>query len=294
VRPSVIVIDSVQMVYKPDVPAAPGSVTQLRRCCADLVYLAKASGVAIVLVGHVTKEGQLAGPRLLEHLVDCVLSFEGDRYHSHRIVRSAKNRFGTTMEIGLFEMTGRGLREVPEGAGVPAAGGEEPRPGSVVSPVMTGTRCILVELQALTATGFLGAAKRKSSGLDSNRLAMLIAVLEQHGGLRLADRDVFASSVGGIKVNEPAADLALLLAIAGAHYRRSLDRATIAVGEVGLGGEVRSVPQLEQRVREAARLGYTKAIIPRLHASEKGLIAAVRGVELMQVRTVSQAIELLG
>jgi DNA repair protein RadA/Sms len=293
VRPAVIVIDSVQMIYKADVSASPGSVTQLRRCCADLVYLAKAGGVAIVLVGHVTKNGQIAGPRLLEHLVDCVLSFEGDRYHSHRIVRSAKNRFGTTLEIGLFEMTGRGLREVPEGAGVPAAGGAEPRPGSVVCPVMTGTRCILVELQALTATGFLGAAKRKSSGLDSNRLAMLIAVLEQHGGLRLADRDVFASSVGGIKVSEPASDLALLLAIAGAHYRRSLDRATVAIGEVGLGGEIRGVPQLEQRVREAARLGYARAVVPRLHPSEKGLAGTIKGVELIQASTVGKAIELL-
>jgi DNA repair protein RadA/Sms len=294
VKPAVIVIDSVQMIYKPDVSAAPGSVTQLRRCCSDLVYLAKAAGIAIVLVGHVTKEGNLAGPRLLEHLVDCVLSFEGDRYHSHRVVRSAKNRFGTTLEIGLFEMTSRGLREVPEGAGVPAAMGAEPRPGSVVCPVMTGTRCILVEVQALTATGFLGAAKRKSSGLDANRLAMLIAVLEQHGGLRLADRDVFASSVGGIRVNEPASDLALLLAIAGAHYRRSLDGVTAAVGEVGLGGEVRGVPQLEQRLRETARLGYKRIITPALHASERGVEKALKGVELLQVKTVGNAVELLG
>jgi DNA repair protein RadA/Sms len=294
VKPAAIVIDSVQMIYKPDVPAAPGSVTQLRRCCADLVYLAKAAGIAIVLVGHVTKEGNLAGPRLLEHLVDCVLSFEGDRYHSHRIVRSAKNRFGTTLEIGLFEMTSRGLREVPEGAGVPAALGAEPRPGSVVCPIMTGTRCMLVEVQALTATGFLGAAKRKSSGLDSNRLAMLIAVLEQHGGLRLADRDVFASSVGGIRVSEPASDLALLLAIAGAHYRRSLDGATAAVGEVGLGGEVRGVPQLEVRLREAARLGYKRIITPGLHASEQGMLKGLKGVEVVQVRTVGRAMEVLG
>ncbi|MEI7657848.1 MAG: DNA repair protein RadA [Phycisphaerae bacterium] len=294
VKPAVIVIDSVQMIYKPDVPAAPGSVTQLRRCCADLVYLAKAAGIAIVLVGHVTKEGNLAGPRLLEHLVDCVLSFEGDRYHSHRIVRSAKNRFGTTLEIGLFEMTSTGLREVPEGAGVPAALGADPRPGSVVCPIMTGTRCMLVEVQALTATGFLGAAKRKSSGLDSNRLAMLIAVLEQHGGLRLADRDVFASSVGGIRVNEPASDLALLLAIAGAHYRRSLDGATATVGEVGLGGEVRGVPQLEVRLREAARLGYKRIVTPVLHASERGIVKSLKGVELLQVKTVGKAIELLG
>jgi DNA repair protein RadA/Sms len=294
VKPAVIVIDSVQMIYKPDVPAAPGSVTQLRRCCADLVYLAKAAGIAIVLVGHVTKEGNLAGPRLLEHLVDCVLSFEGDRYHSHRIVRSAKNRFGTTLEIGLFEMTSTGLREVPEGAGVPAALSADPRPGSVVCPIMTGTRCMLVEVQALTATGFLGAAKRKSSGLDTNRLARLIAVLEQHGGLRLADRDVFASSVGGIRVGEPASDLALLLAIAGAHYRRSLDGATAVVGEVGLGGEVRGVPQLEVRLREAARLGYKRLVTPVLHASERGMVKSLRGVELLQVKTVGKAIELLG
>jgi len=265
----------------------------LRRCCADLVYLAKASSVAIVLVGHVTKEGTLAGPRLLEHLVDCVINFEGDRYHSHRVVRAVKNRYGTTLEIGLFEMSGTGLREVPEGAGVPAAA-NEPRPGSVVSPVLTGTRCILVELQALTATGFLGAAKRKSSGLDSSRLAMLIAVLEQHAGLRLADRDVFASSVGGIKVQEPASDLALLLAIAGAHYRKAVDPATVAIGEVGLGGEVRPVPQLEQRIRESVRLGYKRLITPPLHESEKSLLKALPAdVQIMQVRTIGKAIELL-
>jgi len=293
VAPAAIVIDSVQMIYKSDIPAAPGSVTQLRRCCADLVYLAKASGVAIVLVGHVTKDGQLAGPRLLEHLVDCVLSFEGDRYHSHRVVRAAKNRFGTTLEIGLFEMTQRGLREVPEGGGVPAASGEA-RPGSVVCPVMTGTRCLLVELQALTATGFLGAAKRKSSGLDTNRLAMVIAVLEQHAGLRLADRDVFASSVGGIKVAEPASDLALLLAIAGAHYRKGLSAGTAAVGEVGLGGEIRAVPQMEQRIREAARLGYKRVIVPPLHANERAMVRALKDVEVAEVKTVGRAVEQLG
>jgi len=286
-RPEVIIIDSVQMIYKSDISAAPGSVTQLRRCCADLVYLAKASGVAVVLVGHVTKEGTLAGPRLLEHLVDCVLSFEGDRYHSYRILRAAKNRYGTTLEIGLFEMTGQGLRQVPEGAGVPASS-QQPRAGSVVCPLLTGTRCIVLEVQALTATGFLGAAKRKSSGLDANRLAMLIAVLEQHGGLRLADRDVFASSVGGIKVHEPASDLALLLAIAGAHYRKSLDVATAAVGEVGLGGEVRSVPQLEQRIREAARLGYKRMIIPRLLARERDSLSGL--AELIEVKDVDAAI----
>ncbi len=290
VKPAVLVIDSVQMIYKPDVPAAPGSVTQIRRCCADLVYLAKLSGVAVVLVGHVTKEGTLAGPRLLEHLVDTVLSFEGDRYHAHRVVRSVKNRFGTTLEIGLFEMTGRGLREAPEGSGVAAVtGGGEPRPGSIVCPVMSGTRCFLVEVQALTATGFLGAAKRKSSGLDASRLAMLIAVLEQHAGLRLADRDVFASAVGGVRVVEPAADLAILLAIAGAHHRRALAPDTCVIGEVGLGGEVRAVPQIEQRVREASRLGYTRLIAPMAVGK-----AGVKGLTVAPVKNIDQAIAELG
>lgn len=293
VAPSVLVIDSVQMIYKADLDAAPGSVAQLRRCAAELVYLAKLSGIAVVLVGHVTKEGRLAGPRLLEHLVDAVLYFEGDRYHAHRILRGVKNRFGTTLEIGIFEMTGTGLTEVPGGLGVGVldgdSGAREAKVGAVVCPVMTGTRCVLVELQALTATGFIGAAKRKSSGLDSNRLAMLIAVLEQHAGLRLADRDVFASSVGGLRIAEPAADLPLLLAIAGAHHKRAIAPGTAAVGEVGLGGEVRSVTQLEQRLREASRLGFSRVLIP---ASQKAI--KVKSVQTVPVKTVSQAIEELG
>jgi DNA repair protein RadA/Sms len=217
--------------------------------------------MAIVLVGHVTKEGTLAGPKLLEHLVDAVLSFEGDRHHAHRVVRAIKNRFGTTLEVGLFEMTGSGLREVSDIAALldPNA---RPRPGSVVCPVMHGSRCLLVEVQALTATGILGAAKRKVSGIDANRLAMLIAVLEKHGGLRLADQDVFASAVGGLKVVEPAADLALCMAIAGAHLNRALPAGTAVVGEVGLGGEVRHVHQMEARVREALRLGYRRMLTP--------------------------------
>ena len=287
--PAVMVIDSVQMVYKADLDAFPGSLTQLRRCCAELVYLAKAAGVAVILVGHVTKDGQLAGPRMLEHLVDAVLYFEGDRHHAHRIVRAVKNRFGTTLELGLFEMTDRGLREAPDGVSVASLGAEAPpRPGTVVCPVLTGSRCLMVELQALTASGFLGAAKRKSSGLDANRLAMLIAVLEQHGGLRLADRDVFASAVGGVRVIEPAADLALLLAIAGAHARRSTPASSIALGEVGLAGEVRNVSRLEQRLRDAARLGAKVAIIP---ASRENI--SVPGLELMRVKTVNEAIGLL-
>lgn len=306
VSPSVLVIDSVQMVYKGDIEASPGSAAQLRRCCAELVYLAKLTGIAVVLVGHVTKDGQLAGPRLLEHLVDAVLYFEGDRYHAHRIVRGVKNRYGTTLEIGIFEMTGSGLREAPEGLGIAAShmdvgAGGKARVGSVVCPVMSGLRCVMVETQALTATGFLGAAKRKSSGLDPSRLAMLIAVLEQHAGMRLADRDIFASAVGGIRVVEPAADLALILAIAGAHLRKGLAANTAVVGEVGLGGEVRQVSSVEQRVREAARLGFRRIVIPASRGKRGaegggvgGELSRVKEIEMVSVRTVSQAIEELG
>lgn len=288
VAPAVMVVDSVQMIYRGDIDASPGSVAQLRRCCTDLVYLAKSAGVAVLLVGHVTKDGALAGPRLIEHLVDVVLQFEGDRHHAHRIVRGLKNRFGATQEVGIFEMLNEGLRESPEGAGVAAEG--EARPGSIVCPVLTGSRCVLVEVQALTATGFPGSTKRKASGVDSGRLAMLIAVLEQHAGLRLADRDVFASAVGGIRVNEPAADLALALAIAGAHLKRSLPAASAAMGEVGLGGEVRPVTQPEMRLREAARLGYTSVLIPKSPRTPP----APEGVRLTPVATIGEAVEALG
>ncbi len=287
VQPSVCVIDSIQMVYKSDLEASPGSVTQLRRVCTELVYLAKVSGMAIVLVGHVTKDGQLAGPKLLEHLVDAVLSFEGDRHHAHRVVRGVKNRFGATLEVGLFEMTGGGLVEVSNVASLRDPN-SQPQPGSVVCPAMHGTRCLLVEVQALTATGFLGAAKRKTSGLDANRLAMLIAVLEKHGGLRLADQDVFVSAVGGLKVAEPAADLALCLAIAGAHYNKAMPAGVAVLGEVGLGGEIRHVHQIEQRTREAVRLGYRTIILPASGPRNAGEPA-----EKIFVPTLSQALEQL-
>jgi DNA repair protein RadA/Sms len=291
VTPAVMVIDSIQMLFKNDLstPAAPGSMTQLRRCCADLVTLAKLSGLAIVMVGHLTKADQLAGPRLLEHLVDAVLSFEGDRYHAHRVVRGIKNRFGTTLEVGLFEMTGAGLRPVPHGGTVIDTASAS-RPGSVLAPVMHGTRALLVEIQALTATGFLGAAKRKCSGLDTNRLAMLIAVLEQHAGMRLADRDIFASSVGGLRIAEPAADLALLLAMAGAQLKRGLAPATGVVGEVGLGGEIRPVLHLDQRMLEGQRLGLKRLIVP----AGQSRASVPKGIQLLPVKTIDQAIEQLG
>jgi len=293
-RPAAVVIDSIQMVYKSDLDASPGSVAQLRRCCTELVYLAKGTGMAVLLVGHVTKEGQLAGPRLLEHLVDVVLYFEGDRYHAHRVVRSIKNRFGTTLEIGLFEMGGAGLIELPDGGSASAQewGG---RPGSVVCPVVSGSRCVLIEMQALTATGFPGSVKRKSSGIDANRLAMIIAVLEAHGGMRLYDRDIFASAVGGVRVTEPAADAALALAIAGAHASRALPAGTAALGEVGLGGELRSATQLEARAREAARLGYTRLLVPRgKRVSEVVRAAGVEPIEISEIGRAIEELEIVG
>lgn len=286
-KPDVIVIDSIQMVYKGDLPAAPGSVTQLRSCCLELVYHAKLSGAAMLLVGHVTKQGALAGPRLLEHMVDTVLYFEGDRYHSYRVVRGIKNRFGTTLEVGLFEMGDGGLREVADGRGLQAAE-YQARPGSVVCPVLHGSRCLLVEMQALTATGFLGSAKRKVSGLDGSRLAMLIAVLEKHAEMRLADQDIFASAVGGMKVAEPASDVALALAIAGSFMNRRLEAGVCAVGEIGLGGEVRHIQQMDQRLREAARLGFTRILAPPTPAKPP------KGTELVAIRTLGQALEHLG
>ncbi len=283
-NPAAVVIDSVQMIYKGDLPAAPGSVTQLRTCTLELVYHAKAAGHALLLVGHVTKSGNLAGPKLLEHMVDAVLAFEGDRYHAHRVVRAVKNRFGNTLEVGLFEMTGTGLAEVTDAGGL-LAKEHAPRPGSVVCPVLSGSRCLLVEIQALTATGFLGSAKRKATGLDSNRLAMLIAVLEKRAELRLADQDVFTSSVGGLKIAEPAADLPLALAIAGAHLNRSLPEKTAAVGEIGLGGEVRHVQQLERRLAEAQRLGFSRVLVP------KGSKLKVEGLDTHPVDSLDQAIQ---
>lgn len=287
VQPAVVIVDSIQMIYKPDLPAAPGSVTQLRDCCMDLVYLAKSSGVAILLVGHVTKAGTLAGPKIVEHIVDTVVYFEGDRFHSHRIVRCVKNRFGSTHEVGLFEMTGEGLREVtdPGNLFVEHYGPQGPPSGSVITVAMQGSRVLLVEVQALTASSVIGAAKRKTSGMSADRVAMIMAVLEKRAELRLAADDVFVNIAGGVKVVEPAIDLAIALAIASAHLNRPLSAGTLAVGELGLGGEIRSVPQLELRLREASRLGLGNAIVPQMG----GHIPKLGGMALHEVRRISQA-----
>lgn len=287
VQPSVVIIDSIQMIYKPDLPAAPGSVTQLRDCCMELVYLAKASGIAIIFVGHVTKAGTLAGPKIIEHIVDTVIYFEGDRFHSHRIVRCIKNRFGSTHEVGLFEMTGSGLREVtdPGNLFVEQYGPGGQPSGSVITAAMQGSRVLLVEVQALTASSVIGAAKRKTSGVSSDRVAMIIAVLEKRAEMRLAADDVFINIAGGVKVVEPAIDLAIALAIASAHMNRPLATGTLAIGELGLGGEIRSVPQLESRLREASRLGLGHGIVPHMG----GNVPKLGGMALHEVRRLSQA-----
>ena len=287
VQPSVVIVDSIQMIYKPALPAAPGSVTQLRDCCMDLVYLAKASGIAVVLVGHITKAGTLAGPKMIEHIVDTVVYFEGDRFHSHRIVRCFKNRFGSTHEVGLFEMTGGGLREVtdPGNLFVEHYGPGGPPSGSVITAAMQGSRVLLIEVQALTASSVIGAAKRKTSGVSADRVAMIMAVLEKRAELRLAADDVFVNIAGGVKIVEPAIDLAIALAIASAHQNRPFSAGTLAVGELGLGGEVRSVPQLELRLREASRLGLGHAIVPHMGSN----VPKLGGMALHEVRRLSQA-----
>ncbi|MDA1008080.1 MAG: DNA repair protein RadA [Planctomycetota bacterium] len=286
IKPTVMVVDSIQLVHRADIDALPGSVTQLRRSCLELVQFAKATGIVVVLVGHVTKDGDLAGPRMLEHMVDCVLGFEGDRHHAYRVVRAVKNRFGSTHEIGIFEMTNTGLAEVEEGR---FDAESTSRPGVVIVPTLAGSRCLMAEVQALAAGGFLGNAKRKSSGIDPGRLTMMIAVLEKHAGLRLGDQDLFASAGGGIRIVEPAADLAVGLAVASAFLGRSLPASCAVLGEVALSGEIRPVRFIEQRLAEAARRGCRRAIVP-----SKGMTGiAPKGLELLKASNIYEAVGFL-
>ncbi|HUO06800.1 MAG TPA: DNA repair protein RadA [Phycisphaerae bacterium] len=290
-RPALAVIDSVQMIYNPANPSAPGSVSQLRDCCTELVYLAKAAGTAVCLVGHVTKEGLLAGPKLVEHIVDTVLYFEGDTHHDHRIVRAAKNRFGTTLEIGLFRMTGAGLEPIDDASTLLLEPHDEgtKTAGSVITAALQGSRVLMVEVQALTTDAMLGTAKRKVSGADSSRVAMIIAVLEKRAGLRLVDKDVFVNVVGGIKLSDPSADAAIALAIASAHMNRPMMPSALVLGELGLLGEFRTVNQIQQRITESQRLGFAHAIIPaRTKLPPKGTMRA------HLIKRIDQAIELLG
>jgi DNA repair protein RadA/Sms len=285
-RPDVAVVDSIQTVYTDVLQSAPGSVAQVRECAAQLTRFAKTSGTALLLVGHVTKEGAIAGPRVLEHMVDSVLYFEGDTHSSFRLVRAIKNRFGAVNELGVFAMTDRGLREVtnPSALFLSQHGGEVA--GSCVLVTQEGTRPLLVEIQALVDESHAPNPRRLTVGLEQNRLAMLLAVLHRHAGIVAFDQDVFVNAVGGVKIDEPAADLAILLAIVSSLRSKPLPAKLVVFGEVGLAGEVRPVQRGQERLREAAKLGFTHALIPRANQPK----AAIDGLEVLAVDRVDEAV----
>jgi DNA repair protein RadA/Sms len=285
-KPRYLVIDSIQTVHDPEIGSAPGTVSQVRSCCARLMRLAKSSHVTVFIVGHVTKEGTIAGPRVLEHMVDVVLYFEGDRFQSYRILRGVKNRFGSTDEIGLFEMGDGGLREVSGASELFLAERSDRGPGSVVVAVIEGTRPVLVEVQALVSRSYLTAPRRTTTGVDYNRAMMILAVLEKRCGLRMGDKDVFINVAGGLKVAEPAVDLGIAVALASSYKDRPVDPELVVAGEVGLAGEVRTVHQLDRRVKEADRMGFRRALIPL-----GGRESAKNGLELLPVQTVREATE---
>ncbi len=286
-RPDVLVIDSIQTMYSQDLESAPGSVTQVRESAARLVRYAKESGCAVFLVGHVTKEGGIAGPRVLEHMVDAVLYFEGESGSRFRVLRAFKNRFGAVNELGVFAMGDRGLKEVPNPSAIFLSGNENPTPGSIVMVTREGTRPLLVEVQALVDQSPLANPRRVTLGLEQNRLAMLLAVLHKHGGIALYDQDVFVNVVGGIRVQETAADLPVLLAVLSSFRNRPLPLRTVAFGEVGLGGEIRPVPNGEERLREAIHHGFKRIIMPKANAPKK----TAAGVEVIAVERLVEAID---
>ena len=290
-QPAVAVIDSIQTVYSDQLTSAPGSVAQVRECAAHLTRWAKAGGGALVLVGHVTKDGQLAGPRVLEHMVDTVLYFEGDTHSSFRLIRAIKNRFGAVNEIGVFAMTEQGLKGVSNPSAIFLSQHAEPVPGSCVLVTLEGTRPMLVEIQALVDSGGI-SPRRLSVGLERDRLAMLLAVLHRHGGVATGDQDVFVNAVGGVRISEPAADLAVLLAITSSLRGKPLPKGFIAFGEVGLAGEVRPAPRGQERLREAAKLGFSVAVVPKANAPRKP-DRALEGLTIHAVERVDEAIALV-
>jgi DNA repair protein RadA/Sms len=290
-QPAFVVIDSIQTLYSDALTSAPGSVAQVRECAAQLTRAAKARGIAVVLVGHVTKEGALAGPRVLEHIVDSVLYFEGDTHSSFRLVRAIKNRFGAVNEIGVFAMTERGLKGVANPSAIFLSTHGQPVPGSCVLVTLEGTRPLLVEIQALVDSGG-PSPRRLSVGLDRDRLAMLLAVLHRHAGVACLDQDVFVNAVGGVRISEPAADLAVLLAITGSLRGKALPRGFFAFGEVGLAGEVRPAPRGQERLKEAAKLGFSVALVPKANAP-KASARAIEGLTIHAVERVEEAVEIV-
>ncbi|MBI1798357.1 MAG: DNA repair protein RadA [Candidatus Eisenbacteria bacterium] len=287
VRPAVMIVDSIQTLSRADLEGGPGTVSQVRECALALLHFAKASGAAVFLVGHVTKDGAVAGPRVLEHMVDAVLYLEGERYQHYRVLRAAKNRFGSTHELGVFEMTGNGMIEVPNPSAAFLSDSARVEPGTAVVASLEGTRPLLVEVQALVSTSFYGTPQRVTSGFDSRRLAVLLAVLERRVGLRLGRHDVFVTVTGGLTLDEPGTDLGVALAIASSFKSRPVLQGTVAIGEVSLSGELRRVPRVDARVREAAQVGFTRAGVPLAQAGEaEGL-----GLEVLALATLRQAVE---
>ena len=286
-QPAVCVIDSIQTVYSDQLASAPGSVAQVRECAAQLTRIAKGSGTTIILVGHVTKEGALAGPRVLEHIVDTVLYFEGDTHSSFRLVRAIKNRFGAVNEIGVFAMTEKGLKGVANPSAIFLSTHGDPVPGSCVLVTLEGTRPLLVEIQALVDSGG-PSPRRLSVGIERDRLAMMLAVLHRHAGIASYDQDVFVNAVGGVRISEPAADLAVMLAIQSSLRGKALPRGFIAFGEVGLAGEVRPAPRGQERLREAAKLGFSVAVVPKANAPKK----PIEGLTVHAVERIEEAIDL--
>jgi DNA repair protein RadA/Sms len=288
-NPGLLIVDSIQTVYVEEITSAAGSVSQVRDCTARLMQWAKPKGVPVLITGHVTKEGTIAGPRVLEHMVDAVLYLEGDRFHQYRILRAVKNRFGSTDEVGVFEMADAGLREVrnPSEAFLEERSGNAA--GSTVAVTMEGTRPILVEVQALTTATAFGLPRRSANGVESNRLQLLVAVLQKRVGLPLGGQDIYANVVGGLRIAEPAADLAIALAVASSFRDQQVDAQTVAVGEIGLSGELRSVNQLEKRISEAKRLGFKRVVVPPAPGRRGASFGD--GVELIRASTVGDAIE---
>jgi len=286
-RPTVVVIDSIQTIYSEALSSAPGSVAQVKECAAQLTRLAKSTGVCMIMVGHVTKEGNLAGPRVLEHIVDTVLYFEGDTHSSFRLVRAFKNRFGAVNELGVFAMTDKGLKGVSNPSALFLSQHDQMVPGSCVLVTQEGSRPLLVEIQALVDAAHVPNPRRLALGLEQHRLAMLLAVLHRHAGIACFDQDVFLNAVGGVKISEPAADLAILLAIQSSLKNKALPKTLIVFGEVGLAGEIRPCPRGQERLKEAAKLGFTMAIIPKANAPK----VKIPGIEVIAVDRIDQAIQ---
>lgn len=291
ISPAIMVVDSIQTMYRPDMSSAPGSVSQVRECAAQLMKLAKVSGCSVFLVGHVTKEGAIAGPRILEHMVDAVLYFEGDRQHQYRLLRAVKNRFGSVNELGMFEMSDRGMLEVENASEALLSERAHDASGSVVMCAMEGSRPLLTDVQALVARSFLGNPRRMASGVDQGRLSLLLAVLEKRVGLKMYDQDVYINIAGGMSLTEPAADLALCAAVASSARNITIGGQWAVMGEVGLAGEVRAISQAERRISESMRLGFTNVILPKYNL--RGL-RVPDNMRVVGVETVFQALVELG